>query len=214
MSNRHDEIKNLIKASRNMLLSKNSLYETDEIKKQYGILNEQQMQGMNLNSRNPVKRIDIAKSIEDDIDNDNEEYETAETDKIRPAKEDISQGYQVSNGALYIHGKDKKDVILTTDDKIAFQESMEEFVNEVSDLVEFNELNIYKNNVTWSGKLIDFDVDFELSVGEDSGIYIQGMMIKLDNEFQELSKKLEKYYEKFKVKWSKVLGMRKKTKLD
>jgi len=214
MSNRHDEIKNLIKASRNMLSSKNSLYETDEIKKQYGILNEQQMQGMNLNSRNPVKRIDIAKSIEDDIDNDNEEYETAETDKIRPAKEDVSQGYQVSNGALYIHGKDKKDVILTTDDKIAFQESMEEFVNEVSDLVEFNELNIYKNNVTWSGKLIDFDVDFELSVGEDSGIYIQGRMIKLDNEFQELSNKLEKYYEKFKAKWSKVLGMRKKTKLD
>jgi hypothetical protein len=197
-----------------MLSSKNSLYETDEIKKQYGILNEQQMQGMNLNSRNPVKRIDIAKSIEDDIDNDNEEYETAETDKIRPAKEDVSQGYQVSNGALYIHGKDKKDVILTTDDKIAFQESMEEFVNEVSDLVEFNELNIYKNNVTWSGKLIDFDVDFELSVGEDSGIYIQGRMIKLDNEFQELSNKLEKYYEKFKAKWSKVLGMRKKTKLD
>jgi hypothetical protein len=216
MSNRHDEIKNLIKASRDMLSSRNSLYETNEIKKQYGILNEQQMQSMNLGASSPIDKIDIGQSIEDNIDKD-EEYETVKigkTSKIRPAKEDISQGYQISNGALYIYGKDKKDVMLTTDEKIAFQESMEEFVNEVSDLVDFNALNIYKNNVVWSGKLIDFNLDFELSVGEDSGTYIEGKMIKLDKEFRELSNKLETYYEKFKSKWSKILGMRKKTKLE
>jgi hypothetical protein len=213
MSNRHDEIKNLIKASRNMLSSKNSLNETYEIKKQYGILNEQQMKSMNLGTNNPIQRIDIGQSIEDNIDDD-EEYETAETDKIKPAKEEFKQGYRISNGVLFIYGKDKKDVELTTDEKIAYQETMEEFVNEVSDLVEFDELNLYKNNVNWSGKLIDFDVKFTLSVGEDSGIYIEGDMIKIDEEFQEMSKKLKTYYEKFKSKWSKILGMRKKTKLD
>jgi hypothetical protein len=213
MSNRHDEIKNLIKASRNMLSSKNSLNETYEIKKQYGILNEQQMKSMNLGTNNPIQRIDIGQSIEDNIDDD-EEYETAETDEIKPAKEEFKQGYRISNGVLFIYGKDKKDVELTTDEKIAYQETMEEFVNEVSDLVEFDELNLYKNNVNWSGKLIDFDVKFTLSVGEDSGIYIEGDMIKIDEEFQEMSKKLKTYYEKFKSKWSKILGMRKKTKLD
>jgi hypothetical protein len=171
------------------------------------------MKSMNLGTNNPIQRIDIGQSIEDNIDDD-EEYETAETDKIKPAKEEFKQGYRISNGVLFIYGKDKKDVELTTDEKIAYQETMEEFVNEVSDLVEFDELNLYKNNVNWSGKLIDFDVKFTLSVGEDSGIYIEGDMIKIDEEFQEMSKKLKTYYEKFKSKWSKILGMRKKTKLD
>lgn len=113
---------------------------------------------------------------------------------------------------MFIHGKDKKDLELTTDEKIAFQETMEEFINEVSDLVEFNPLNLYTNNVEWSGKLIDFDLDFIFSIGEESGIYIDGEMTKISDEFEELIGKLKTYYQKFKSKWAKVLGMRKKTK--
>jgi hypothetical protein len=36
-------------------------------------------------------------------------------------------------------------------------------------------------------------------------------MIKTDDEFLEMITKLKGYYEKFKVKWSKVLASRKKT---
>lgn len=206
---KHDEIKNLLKASRTLLSGKNSLNESIEIKKQYGILNEQGMQGMNLGTNNPVKKIDIGQSIEDDIEED--EYETSETGNPKPEKEDKKQGYRISGGILYLHGKEKKDLELTTDEKIAFQETMEEFVNEVSDLVEFNALNIYNNNVEWSGKLIDFDMDFIFSIGEDGGIYVDGEMTKLDDEFEEIIQKLKSYYQKFKSKWAKILGSRKKT---
>jgi len=210
---KHDEIKNLLKASRTMLSGKNSLNETSEIKKQYGILTEQGMQSMNLNTINPVKKIDIGQSIEDDIEYDTEEdeYETSETGKEKLAKDDIKQGYRISGGILFLHGKEKKDVQLTTDEKIAFQETMEEFVNEVSDLVEFNALNIYTNNVEWSGKFMEMDMDFIFSIGEDGGIYVDGEMTKINDQFEELIKKLKVYYEKFKAKWAKVLGMRKKT---
>jgi len=88
---------------------------------------------------------------------------------------------------------------------------MDEFISEVSDLVDFNKLNIYPNNVEWSGKLIDYDVDFFLSIGEESGIYINGEMIKADDEFLEMINKLKTFYEKFKSKWAKILASRKKT---
>ena len=88
---------------------------------------------------------------------------------------------------------------------------MDEFTEEVSDLVDFNPLNLYDNNVDWSGSLIDQDIEFTFTIGENSGIYIDGEMIKVDEEFLDLIMKLQKFYQKFKSKWSKVLSNRKKT---
>ena len=88
---------------------------------------------------------------------------------------------------------------------------MDEFVAEVSDLVDFNKLNVYPNNVEWSGKIIDFDVEFFFSIGEENGIYINGEMIKTDDKFLDMITKLKSYYEKFKSKWAKILASRKKT---
>jgi hypothetical protein len=101
---------------------------------------------------------------------------------------------------------------ITTDEKIAFQETMDEFVEEVSDLVDFETLNVYKNSVEWSGKLIDDDIEFIFTIGEDSGIYINGEMIKVDSEFLTMINKLQQFYQKFKSKWGRVLANRKKTK--
>jgi hypothetical protein len=89
---------------------------------------------------------------------------------------------------------------------------MDEFVEEVSDLVDFDVLNVYENNVEWSGKIIDEDLEFILRIGEDSGIYINAQMVKVDQEFLDLINKLQQYYQKFKSKWSRILASRKKTR--
>jgi hypothetical protein len=89
---------------------------------------------------------------------------------------------------------------------------MDEFVNEVSDMVDFNKLNIYPDNVEWSGKIIDYDLEFFFSIGENNGIYINGDMIKADDNFLEQITKLKSFYNKFKSKWSKIIGNRKLTK--
>ena len=115
---------------------------------------------------------------------------------------------------MVIHGEDRKDVELTTDDKKAFQETMDEFVAEVSDLVNFKQLNVYKNNIDWSGKIVDFDVDFYFTIGESNGLYISGDMVKVDENFLDAVNKLQTYYEKFKSKWARILASRKKTKPD
>ena len=79
---------------------------------------------------------------------------------IETSPEDKTKTYRVSGGLIKLHGKDKQDLELTTDEKVAFQETMDEFVEEVSDLSDFGVLNMYPNNVEWSGKVIDFDIEF------------------------------------------------------
>lgn len=194
--NKHDEIKKLLKASRTMLTSDKLNEDIQHIRSRYGLLTEQ---GADLTNDNVTKKYDVAQSVEDKIEDD-----------VDP-KADKQQGYRISGGIVVLHGKDKTDVDLTVDEKTAFQETMDEFVAEVSDLVDFNKLNVYPNNVEWSGKLIEFDLEFFFSIGEENGIYIKGDMIKTDDEFLEMVEKLKTYYEKFKSKWAKVLASRKKT---
>jgi hypothetical protein len=196
MNNKHDEIKKLLKASRSLLTNERLSEDISHIRSRYGLLTEQ---GVDLTDDNVTKKYDVAQSVEDKIEDD-----------VDP-KQDKQQGYRISGGILVLHGKDKTDLDLTTDEKTAFQETMDEFVEEVSDLVDFNKLNVYPNNVEWSGKLIEFDLEFFFSIGEENGIYINGEMIKTDEEFLTLIEKLKTYYEKFKSKWSKILASRKKT---
>ena len=191
MKNKHDEIKDLLKASRNLLTNSLVKEDTERIKNSYGMLNEQDI----------TKKYDVAQSVSDTIEDDENEE----------AKEERKQGYRISGGVLVLHGSDKTDLELTTDEKIAFQETMDEFVAEVSDLVDFNRLNVYPRNVEWSGKIIDFDIEFYYTIGEENGVYIEGDMIKTDEKFLDMVSKLKSYYEKFKSKWAKVLASRKKT---
>jgi hypothetical protein len=178
---RYDEIKSLLKKSR--------------------ILLEQDSQ------------INVAKDLETRLSQEygDDEYETADDTEEKESNGDKSQRYRISGGILVLHGKDKRMLEITTDDKVAFQETMDEFVDEVSDLVDFNPLNVYLNSVEWSGTLIDEDLEYIFTIGENSGIYVNADMIKVDDEFLELINKLQQYYQKFKSKWGKVLAMRKKT---
>ena len=161
-------------------------------------------------------QINVAKDVESRLQQDNQDYETANTgvedgDDIETSPRDKQQKYRISGGILALHGKDRNDLDITSDEKLAFQETMDEFVEEVSDLADFNTLNVYPNNVEWSGKLIDEDIDFIFTIGEDSGVYINGQMIKMDEDFMTTINKLQKYYQKFKSKWGRVLANRKKT---
>ena len=192
--NQYDEIKKLISKSKLMLRPESELNEEfDEIRKKYTLLTEQGSES----------RLDLAGDIEDNIEDD---FEDDEEDP-----DDIKQSYRISNGILTIHGKEKKDLEITTDDKTAFQETMSEFVDTVSDLSEFEPLNIYNNDVQWGGKIIDLDIEFFFSIGENNGIYINSTMTKIDENYLEVLEKLKVYYEKFKSKWANVLSSRRKT---
>ena len=153
----------------------------------------------------------LAKSIEDNITDTESGEEEVGKDSIKKEK---SKTFRISGGLLTLHGKDKKALELTSEEKTSFQETMDEFVTDVSDLSDFGVLNIYENEVQWSGKVIDFDLEFFFSIGEENGVYINGDMIKLDDKLTELINKLTSFYEKFKTKWAKVIATRKKTQIE
>lgn len=150
--------------------------------------------------------INLAKDIESNI------TQSLEKDVI--SNKEKNKKYRISGGILSIYGDNTTEVTLTTDDKIAFQETMDEFVNEVSDLVDFGPLNLYRNSAEWSGKIVDFDVDFFMTIGEQNGVYINGNQLKLDEKFMDVMSKLTAYYEKFKSKWARIIASKKKTKVQ
>lgn len=197
---KHDEIKNLLKASRDMLSYNNKTLREDikHIKKRYGIVEQETLKDINTGEE-IAKRVNVPTSVETEID-----FETE-------PKNDKQQSYRISGGVLTMHGRDQKDLQITSLEKQSFQETMDEFVAEVSDMADFNSLNVYLDSVEWSGKLIEFDMDFMYRIGETNGVYVDSQMVKVDQDFDELIDKLRQYYEKFKSKWAKILAQRKRT---
>jgi len=193
--NRYDEIKSLLSASRKVL--KNTLNESEiyKIKSTHGLLTEQE---------DVEKEYETFDSKEEE--GGNEEQTVNKSDKKR--------AYRISGGIFVIHSKEPKNLQLTTEDKRAFQETMDEFTADVSELVDFDKLNLYDNNVEWSGKINELDIEFFLSIGEKNGIYINGTMTKVDDEYMEFLTNLKQYYDKFKTKWSQVISSRKKTPIE
>lgn len=190
----NQDIKDQIKKMRDLVISNNSVVKEhiNQIKKSY-LFEQSEVDTI-------ATKYNVPAAVEDEIE-DNE-----------PKKNEFEQAYRISGGILTIHGDSTKDTEVTTDDKKAFQETMDEFVTEVSDLVNFKQLNVYKDNVDWSGKIVDFDIDFYFTIGESNGLYISGDMVKVDENFLDSINKLQTYYEKFKSKWAKILASRKKTK--
>jgi len=199
----YDEIKDLIKKSKFIFEQKESMFmdNNPEI--------NQDNQEFSQNDSD-FGRLNIGKSIQNKIYNSIENQDDIDDNKENDS-DDKYQKYRISGGILVLHGKDKMDLDVTTDDKTTFQQTMDEFVAEVSDLVDFDELHVYKNNVQWGGNLIDDDIKFIYTVGENGGVYISADIVKVDEDFLNILNSLENFYQKFKSKWARVLSLRKKT---
>jgi hypothetical protein len=191
MMSNYEEIKNLIRASRQAFNS--NLNEEDQrIKKQYGLLTEQPVE----------KEEEIVKD-----ENQSFQKEKKDSDEIGTQR-DKQKAFRVLGNIIVLHGKTKADLQLTTDEKNAFTSSIDEFRTDVAELAEFGRLNVFPDNVEWSGKILENDIEFFYTVNEPNGIYINGQMIKIDQEYLETINKLQSYYEKFKNKWSKIVASR------
>lgn len=151
-------------------------------------------------TRRLTEQIDTRQSIDD-----GSEEETKPEEK--------REEYTVSGGKIVVHGYDEEEMKLTDEEKQNFQETMDEFVEQVSDLVDYNALHLYPNNIEWSGKLINFDLEFFYTLGENSGVYLNGQMMKVDDEFIRMVQSLRAYYKIFSSKWAKLVGARKKTEI-
>jgi hypothetical protein len=189
--NNYDEIKMLVEASRRALAGNMNESNVTDIRKQYGLITEQEL------GSGEIKI--------DDVETDEEPKK--DSDEIGN-KTDKQKGYRVLNNVIILHGKTKADLQLTTDEKTALTSSVDEFRTEVAELTDFGDLNVYPENVEWSGKILELNIEFFFSINEPNGLYIKGDMVKIDQDYMEMVGKLQSYYEKFKSKWSKIVASR------
>jgi hypothetical protein len=190
--NNYDEIKMLVEASRRALAGNMNESNTTDIRKQYGLLTEQ----------------DVVDTKEIDIEGVKTTEEPEKDTNGIVNKEDKQKAYRIINNIIILHGKTKADLQLTTDEKNALTSSVDEFRNEVAELTDFGDLNVYPENVEWSGKILELDLEFFFSINEPNGLYVKGDMVKVDQDYMGMIGKLQSYYEKFKAKWSKVVASR------
>lgn len=188
--NNFEEIKSLIKRSK-VILNKELNEDVSNIKKQYGILSEA------ISEKNKIE--DSNGSLSD--------KEKKDSDEIGVQK-DKQKTYRILGNLIVLHGKKESDLQITTDEKNAFTSSVDEFRTDVAELVEFGKLNVFSENVEWTGKLLESNLEFFYTVNESDGIYINGQMIKIDQNYLLTISKLQSYYQKFKNKWSKIVASR------
>jgi hypothetical protein len=159
-----------------------------------------------------VNKVNVAKSIEKEIGDDEEDIKN---------EDEKTQGYRILNGLMYVVGKTDTELILTEDEKTAFKETMDEFFNEVSDAVDFDELILYPKKVEWSGYLNTLGINFKFITNDNVYLLFEPEeddvqvtpMVKLDDNFKETTDKLKTYFEKFQSKWNQIISERKKTKI-
>ena len=193
--NNYDEIKSLLNASRKILGGNLNESQNKDILRKHNLLMEQPLEDAMDTEKMEEKKSEPNKKDSEDIG--------------KPR--DKQKGYKIQGNILVLHGSDESDIELTTDEKNAFVESVDEFRNEVAELVEFGKMNVFNENVEWNGKVLELNLEFFYTINEPNGIYVNGDMVKLDQDYVEMIDKLQKNYEKFKAKWSKIVASRQKS---
>jgi len=159
--------------------------------------------------------INLSRVLNEQKETEEVDFESAQEEAIEDASEEKTKEYTVSGGKIITHGVTDEDLELTDEEKSVYQETMDGFVEQVSDMAEFHPLNIYKTNVEWSGELLKFDVRFYYSIAEVDGVYIgNANMVKINPEFLELLQSLKSYYGIFESKWAQTLASRRKTESE
>jgi len=192
--NKYDEIQSLLNASRRALGGNLQESQNRDILKKYSLLTEQTIEK------------ELSQEFEEDKKDETEKKDSEDIGKPK----DKQKMFKIQGNVLVLHGNEKSDIQLTTDEKNAFIESVDEFRTNVAELVEFDKMNVFPENVEWKGKILELNLNFFYTINEPHGIYLNGDMVKIDEEYLEMIGKLQSNYEKFKTKWGKIVSSRQK----
>jgi len=122
------------------------------------------------------------------------------------------QDYTVINDVpIEIHSEDSEDLELTDEEKGKISQLIDDFRAEVVETVEFDKLHIYDTSAKLDGKIGEFGLMFTLSTGDDTGLYINGQMLKIDEESLVVITKLATFELKFASTINDLLVRRRST---
>jgi hypothetical protein len=134
-----------------------------------------------------------------------------QTEPINPeVNQEVKDDITVINDVdVKLLSSDQADMKLSEDQQNAISGLIDSFRQEVSQIVEFDPgMTINQNQIRLDGSLSDEDISFVLIAGEESGVYINADMLKVESETLEVLNKLVKFNETFKTSLEPMITQR------
>lgn len=143
--------------------------------------------------------------------NPEEGIETRPEEQPQGGEEEGSDFVVINDVEVVIHSEDPEDLELTDEEKGKISQLIDDFRVEVVETAEFDKLHVYETSAKLDGKIGEIGLQFTLSTGDDTGLYINGQMLKIDENSLEIIRKLGAYEIKFSSTINDLLVRRKTT---
>ncbi len=160
---------------------------------------------------NTLRKLNESKSTSYNLIKENDEFnQQREPQDTEAPLQDIKNDVTVVNDvAVKLMSGDDMDLKLMDDQKNAISNIIDNFRQQVSQIVDLEPgFTLTPTQIRLDGVLTDQDIKFVLIAGEESGVYINADMLKLENEVGMMLEKLAKFDDTFKSAMEPLLTQR------
>lgn len=135
-----------------------------------------------------------------------EEIEIETPAESEPTMDDVMV---INDVEVKILSTDRDDMVIKDEQKNAISQLIDNFRQQVSQIVEFDPgMTINEGQVRLDGMLSDEDLSFVFIAGNESGLYINMEMVKLEEESLVSMGKLLKFEDTFKTAMEPLISQR------
>ena len=125
---------------------------------------------------------------------------TSQTQEPQATQNQKSDFVVINDVEVKMLSTDEMDMELQEDQKNVISTLIDNFRQQVSQIVDFEPgMTINQNQIRLDGVLNDEDISFVFIAGEESGVYINADMLKLETQTGLMLEKLAKFEETFKT---------------
>jgi len=160
---------------------------------------------------NTIRKLNESRSTSYNLIKENDEFnQQPEPQDTEAPQEDMSNDVTVVNDVdVKLMSGDDMDLKLMDDQKNAISGIIDNFRQQVSQIVDFEPgFTLTPTQIRLDGVLTDQDIKFVLIAGEESGVYINADMLKLENEVGMMLEKLAKFDDTFKSAMEPLITQR------
>jgi hypothetical protein len=165
------------------------------------------MQQKKYNSYDETKKmLSTLRKLNENITSYKTIKEQVDDTQINQQKNDLAV---INDVEVNINSSDQSDLSLEQDDKNTLSQMIDNFKQQVSQIVEFEPgITINKKQIRLDGTLTDTDINFVLIAGEENGLYINSDMLKIEQDTFNILEKLIKFEDVYKSAMEALIDKR------
>ena len=144
----------------------------------------------------------LNEELQQDVDFDSPQVDTS--------SQNVQNNITVINDVdVKMLSTDKRDMELKPEQEEVFSKLIDAFRQQVSQIVDFKPgITINQKQIRLDGTLTDEDISFVFIAGDESGVYINADMLKLEQNIANTLTKLAKFEETFTTELAPIITQR------